>query len=162
MRYDFLMPDFLSVRRRVALGVGLGLALVAQQASALLIVNQPWVRPAQRAHATEAYMNLTSTEGASVVGVVSDAAGVSIRGPGSSQRSLQRLALPAQSRVALAPGGYRFALSRLVRTLKLGDRVHLTLTIEAADGSRQDVDVNAEVRMHSPIEDEMRAHKHEH
>lgn len=107
-------------------------------------------------------MNLTSTEGASLVGVVSDAAGVSIRGPGSSQRSLKRLVLPAQSLVALAPGGYRFKLSRLVRTLKLGDRVHLTLTIEAADGSRQDVDVNAEVRMHSPIEDEMRAHKHEH
>jgi copper(I)-binding protein len=108
-------------------------------------------------------MNLTSRDGATLVGAASAVAGsVAIRAPGKAAGNLERLPLPAQSVVALAPGGYRLLLGGLVRTLKVGDRVQLTLTIESADGSRQDVDVNAEVRLHSPIDDEIRAHKHAH
>lgn len=157
------MCNFLSTSGRIALIGGLGLGLLAQHASALFIVNQPWVRPAQRLQVTEAYMNLTSTDAVTLVGAVSAAAGsVAIRAPGKAADNLARLPLPARSVVALAPGHYRLVLSRLARTLKLGDRVALTLTIEAADGSRQDVSVNAEVRLRSPIDDEMRAHHHAH
>jgi periplasmic copper chaperone A len=157
------MCNFLSTSGRIALVCGLGLGLLAQHASALFIVNQPWVRPAQRLQVTEAYMNLTSTDAATLVGAVSaDAGSVAIRAPGKATGNLARLPLPARSVVALAPGQYRLVLSRLARTLKLGDRVALTLTIEAADGSRQDVGVDAEVRLHSPIDDEMRAHHHAH
>ena len=149
--------------RRVAAACGFSLGLLAQHASALFVVNQPWVRPAQSTQATEAYMNLTSTEGATLVGAVSAAAGgVAIRAPGKTAGDLARLPLPAQSLVALAPGGYHLVLRRLVGTLKVGDRVQLTLTIENADGSRQDIGVNAEVRLRSPLDDEMRAHKHAH
>jgi copper(I)-binding protein len=62
--------------------------------------------------------------------------------------------------VELAPGQYRIALNQVLRTLKPGDRLNLTLTLELDDGSRQDIDVNAEVRLRSPIDDERRAHVH--
>ena len=48
---------------------------------------------------------------------------------------------------------------KLIRRARLGDRLALTLTIEAADGSRQDIPVHAEVRMRSPVDDELRAHR---
>jgi copper(I)-binding protein len=158
------MLRFLFTSRGVAVACGLSLGLLAQHASALFfVVNQPWVRPAQRTQVTEVYMNLTSRDGATLVGAASAVAGsVLIRAPGKAAGTLARLPLPAQSVVALAPGGYHLVLSGLVRTLKLGDRVPLTLTIEDADGSLQDVSVNAEVRLRSPIDDEMRAHKHAH
>jgi copper(I)-binding protein len=157
------MRNVLSISRRAALTCGLGLGLLAHPASALFVVNQPWVLPAQRLQVTEVYMNLTSTDGVTLVGAASAAAAsVAIRAPGKTARNLARLPLPAQSVVALAPGKYHLVLRRLVRTLKLGDRVPLTLTIEAADGSRQDVGVDAEVRLHSPIDDEMRARQHAH
>jgi copper(I)-binding protein len=157
------MRHFFSTSRRVALACGLGLGLMAQQASALFVVNQPWIRPAQKAQATEAYMNLTSTEGASLIGVASaGAATAAILAPGQTAGAVERVSLPAQKVVALAPDGYRIVMRRLTRTLKVGDRVQLTLTIEAADGTRQEVGVNAEVRLHSPIDDEMHAHKHAH
>jgi hypothetical protein len=147
----------------LALSLGLALALAVQHASALFIVNQPWARPAQRGQATEVYMDLTSTDGAALVGVTSDAAGtVTIRAPGKTSGKTNRVALPAQTVVALAPGGNRIALTGLKQPLKLGDRVKLTLTIEAADGSRQNIGVDAEVRHRSPLDDERRAHQHTH
>ena len=156
------MRCFTSTSGRVALTCGLALALAAAQASALFVVNQPWLRPASRLEATEAYMNLTSTEGATLVAVTSAAAGsVAILAPGKRGR-VGRLPLPAQTVIALAPDRYRLVLGRLVRTLKLGEHVPLTLTIEHADGSREDVAVEAEVRLHSPIDDELRAHSHAH
>jgi len=60
--------------------------------------------------------------------------------------------------VSLAPGGYRLLLAKLACTIKRGDRVLMTITIEAADGSRQEIPVDAEARLRSPIEDERRAH----
>jgi copper(I)-binding protein len=162
-RYHFRMNKRPSTSRRLALICALGLAPLAQHASALLAINQPWVRPAQQQQTTEAYMNITSTDGAALVGAVSAAASrVVIRGPGKSAGDLARLPLPAQNIVVLAPGQYRLVLHRLTRTLKLGDRVPLTLTIEAADGSRQDVGVSADVRLHSPVDDDMHAHQHAH
>jgi copper(I)-binding protein len=156
------MRRFTSTSGRVALSCGLALALAAAQASALFVVNQPWVRPASRLQATEAYMNLTSTEGATLVAVTSAAAdNVTIHAPGKSGR-VSRLRLPAQTLVALAPNSYRLVLGRLVRTLKLGEHVPLTLTLEHSDGSRENIGVEAEVRLHSPIEDELRAHAHAH
>jgi len=150
-------------RGSLAPSLGFALALAAQQASALFIVNQPWARPAQPGQATEAYMDLTSTDGAALVGVTSDAAATAtIRAPGKTLGKNLRVPLPAKTLVALAPGGYRIALTGLKQPLKLGDRVQLTLSIEATDGSRQDIGVDAEVRLRSPLDDERRAHQHTH
>ena len=141
----------------------LATAITISPADAMFIVNQPWVRPAQVARSTEAYMDLTSTDGAALVGVTTAVARTaSIRAPGKSTVAARSVALPAQTPVALAPGRYRVALNSLQRTLQLGDRVLMTLTLELADGSRQDIPVDAEVRLHSPIDDEHRAHSHWH
>jgi copper(I)-binding protein len=70
------------------------------------------------------------------------------------------LALPAQANVALAPGGTRIALLALAQPLKLGQRVPLTLVLRHADGSVQDIDVDAEVRRRSPRADHEAKHRH--
>jgi copper(I)-binding protein len=151
-----------SPRIRVRLAwLGLALALAASDANAIFIVNQPWLRPAANGKATEVYMDLTSTEGAALVGVRSDAAASAlIRPPGSSRSSVERLTLPAGALVRLAAGGYRIVLSDLKQSVKLGDRVTLSLTIEGADGARREIAVNAEARKRSPLEDERRTHSH--
>jgi hypothetical protein len=146
-----------------ALLLGVAMVLRVSPAEAVFIVNQPWVRPAQIAQATEAYMNLTSTDGAVLVGVATEAARTAtIRAPGKAIVTARRVTLPPRTLVALAPDRYRIALSSLQRTLKQGDRVLMTLTIELADGSRQDIPVDAEVRLRSPIDDERGAHSHAH
>jgi VCBS repeat-containing protein len=61
----------------------------------------------------------------------------------------------------LAPGEYRIALTRLTRPLKIGDHVPVSLTIESADGKRQELLINAEVRRRSAYDDEM-THPHKH
>ena len=138
--------------------MGFALAICAADARAIFIVNQPWIRPAAQGRSTEAYMDLTSTEGAVLVGARSEIAAVSIIAPGKAARSVRNLPLPAQTMVSLAPGAYRLLLSKLARSVKRGDRVLMMLTIEAADGSRQDIPVDAEARTHSPVDDERRAH----
>jgi hypothetical protein len=157
------MASLLSRCRAASIALTFALTAAAAQAAGLFIVNQPWVRPAQAGQASEAYMDLTSTAGATLVGVASaEAAITSIRTPDAQRGNPRDVALPAGKLVALAPGGYRIALQRLVRTLKLGDRVNLTLIVEGNDGARQEIAVNAEVRLRSPIDDELRAHKHTH
>ena len=143
----------------VAVCCGAVLALLAPDASALFVVNQPWVRPAKLEQSTEVYMNLTSTDGATLVAVhTSDAEEIVIRAPGKTARAVATLPLPAGMLVALAPGKSRLAMIKLKRSVNLGDRLLLTLTIEGADGSRQEIPVNAEARMRSPLDDERHAH----
>jgi periplasmic copper chaperone A len=148
--------------RRMAFSCGFVLLLLAPNASAIFIVNQPWLLPAARGQSTEAYMNLTSTDGATLVAVRSDqTAGVVIRGQGKGAPVVKSLPLPAGTVVSLAPGKDRLTLTLLARSVKLGERLALTLTIENADGTRQDIPVHAEVRRRSPLEDERRAyHSH--
>src|SRR2546423_13685640 len=100
------------------------LALLAADVDALFIVNQPWVRPARVAQTTQAYMNLTSTEGATLVGARSRAARhISLRS-GRSTRSAA-LSLPANAEVALLPGHDHLTLAALTRTLSVGDRLEI-------------------------------------
>ncbi len=142
---------------------GLALALLSTPALALFIVNQPWLRPAQPGQTAELYMNLTSTEGATLVSIrCDDASSVVYRGSDKLPRALDTLMLPPKSIVALAPGKPHLALIKLNRSLVLGQRVALTLTIQNANGARQEIPVLAEVRMRSPIEEELRAHPPQH
>jgi len=146
-----------------AIVLGLDMASATMPAAAVITVNQPWLRPAKATQGTEVYMDVTSSEGALLLGAHTDVAGtVTIIAPGKKGVAAGSLALLPGTTVALAPGAYRFALIRVQRPLKLGDRVMLVLAIEMADGSRQDIPVDAEVRMHSPIDDELRAHGHLH
>jgi len=60
----------------------------------------------------------------------------------------------------LAPRGPRILLPGLNRALRPGDRVEFVLTIEAADGTRQEIPANAEVRLRSPTDVHRRMHQH--
>src|SRR5438132_1998307 len=111
------------------------LASAAFDAHALFIVNQPWVKPGTRN--TEAYMVLTSTEGATLIGVRSSiAAQVSLRGPGLRGRARKGLPLAAGAPIALTPGADRLVLTGLTRALKPGERVVLTVQDEPATRTR--------------------------
>ena len=94
---------FDSIRAR-ALACGIGLCVLASNASALFIVNQPWLRPAKSGQSTEMYMNLTSTNGATRVAVHTDEAeAIVIRSPGKGGRTLDALPLPAKTLVHKRP-----------------------------------------------------------
>lgn len=157
-------PSTSSCRRsHAALVLWVALTSAATGTQALIVVNQPWVRPAVAGHSTEAYMNLTSTEDATLIAVRSDsAAAVTLHGRGNGAGATDELALPAGVIVELAPGKDRFSLRRLAKAVKLGDIVPLTLTIRGSDGARQDIAVSAVARLRSPVDDERRAHPHRH
>jgi copper(I)-binding protein len=147
--------------QRCVLACAFFVALVPAGAAAVFTVTEPWVRVAPDAKSAEAYMELFSSDGAKVVGVRSDiAADVAMRPPGVTRATVTEITLPAGKTVKLAPGGYRFALAGLDRSLKLGDRVALVLIVEAADGSRQEIPANAEVRRHSVTDDHKHGHAH--
>jgi periplasmic copper chaperone A len=142
----------------------LAFALAATHAHAVFVVTEPWVRPAAAGAATEAFMELASSDGATLVAVRSPVAArvavVDARG-----RSVARdgVPLPAGERVRLAPGRVRVSLWPLARQLRPGDRVHLTLVVRAPDGVEQAIDVDAEVRRRSPTDDHRGAtHAHSH
>jgi periplasmic copper chaperone A len=143
-------------------GAALAFALGGTHARAVFVVTEPWVRPAAMGAATEAFMELASSEGATLVAVRSPAAAraavVDARGRSFAKDGVP---LPAGERVLLAPGGVRVSLAPLVRPLRLGDRVQLTLFVRAPDGVEQAIDVDAEVRRRSPTDDH-RGHAHAH
>jgi len=151
--------------RRLAMASGWGLALLhaTAMASSVFIVNQPWLFPALKGKSTEAFMLLQSSEGGALIGVRSPAAAnVAIIAPGGKNASLDRLPLPPGEAVLLAPGKHRLRLVHIDRTLKLGDRVPLVLTIQGADGASQTIAIDVEVRRRSAADDELREHSHHH
>jgi copper(I)-binding protein len=152
---------------RLAGGCMLAGALLAAPLPALAIsvitVSDPWVRVAPNGKSAEAFMEIRSSDGATIVAVESDvSAEVPMQRPGTKRAGTDRIALPAGTGVKLAPGAYRLLLPTLSRSLKLGDRVALKLIVEAPDGSRQAIPVNAEVRRRSAYDDHLHSHSHSH
>jgi periplasmic copper chaperone A len=118
-----------------------------------ITVSNAWVRgtvPAQTV--SGAYMDITSKDGAKLVGFASPLAGrlelheMRMEGDVMKMRELNELALPAGKTVKLDPGGYHLMLLELKQPLKPGTVAPLTLTIEGRDGKRAEVEVQAEVR----------------
>jgi copper(I)-binding protein len=68
------------------------------------------------------------------------------------------LSLAAQEPLLMKARGTRVVLGRVERPLKLRERVPLTLVLRYADGTAQEIPVDAEVRRRSPSED----HGHRH
>jgi periplasmic copper chaperone A len=139
------------------------LARAAGAGAAGFNVNEPWVKPVAAGGSTDAYMELMSPEGATIVDARSPAAAsvavVTAKGRQAAPFAVQ---LPARKTVLLAEKATHLLLVRVERPLKVGDRVPITLVVRNADGSAQDVDVDAEVRRHSPSYDHGigRAHHH--
>jgi len=127
-----------------------------------LQVSLPWVRPGADANSAELFMKITSADDAALVGASSLAAGAAtLLAPGKGPKPVAGIALPANAVVRLAPGAYRIALARLMRPLKIGDHVPVSLTIQSAHGKREELLIDAEVRRRSAYDDEMK-HRHKH
>jgi copper(I)-binding protein len=134
------------------------MALAAGGARAVLSINEPWVRAAADGRSAEVFMKLKSSEAATLIGVDSFAARtIAIRAP-DAKRALPEVALPADVLVELKPDGAHLELGGLVRRLKSGEHVPVTLIIRSADGTQQKLYINAEVRRRSPTEDESHPH----
>jgi len=98
---------------------------LATAAAAEVRVDEPWARATVAGQqASGAFMILTSSTDARVDGV----------------------ALPAGKPVELRPGGYHLMLLDLKKPLEAGQSVPLTLTVEDAQGKRERIDVQAQIR----------------
>jgi copper(I)-binding protein len=128
--------------------------LLALGAQAQTTVAEPWIRgtvPQQKA--TGMFASITSAKGGKLVSASSPVAGVveihemAMEGNLMKMRALPAgLDLPAGKAVALKPGGYHVMLMDLKQQLKPGETVPVTLVFEAADKTRETVEVKAPVK----------------
>ena len=128
-------------------------ALACTGALAEVTVTDAWVRgtvPAQKT--TGAFLTLTSSEDARVVGVstpVAEMAEIHVtenQGGVMRMHGVEGLALPAGKPVKLEPGGHHVMLMGLKAAVTEGAKVPLTFTIEDRHGKRSRVEVSASVR----------------
>ena len=117
-------------------------------------VKDPWVRATvAQQKASGLFAQISAAQGARLLSASSPVAGVveihemSMDGNVMKMRALPSgLDLPAGQTVELKPGGYHVMLLDLKQTLKAGDTVDATLTVEHKDGRREDIAVKAPVR----------------
>lgn len=124
-------------------------------------VANAWVRPPAPGQTTaSAYVELTSTRDAALVGAGSAAAArvemhsMTVDGGVMRMRALPRIELPAGQTVKLAPGGIHLMLIDLKQPLKAGGTVPLVLSVQATGPSSgtslRTLNVQAEVRTAAP------------
>ena len=119
-------------------------------AHAEVIVTNAWVRPTvAQQKVTGAFMAITSTVDAHVVGITSPVADrveiheMKMDNEVMTMRAVPSLPLGAGKTVNLAPGGYHIMLFGLHQQVKAGDSVPLTLMIEDGQKQRTSVSVKA-------------------
>jgi copper(I)-binding protein len=112
-----------------------------------------WIRatvPAQKA--TGAFMQLKAAKAARLVAASSPAAGrveihqMEMQGQTMRMHAVDAIDLPAGQAVNLASGGYHIMLLDLRRQMKEGEQVPLTLTVQGADGKRENLSLNVPVK----------------
>ena len=154
--------DFISHALR-RLPLFLAMTLFAGNAGATLVVNLPWLRVSPDATHAEIFMRIRSSGAATLTSVTTFAAKSAIIVAPTGKKSPEGIALPAGIDTELTDKGYRVVLSGITRTFKQGERVPITLVFTAADGTRQEVLITAEVRKRSALEDEgTPQHQHRH
>ncbi|HEK1008210.1 TPA: copper chaperone PCu(A)C [Pseudomonas putida] len=138
------------IKRGLAAIALLGLALPAL---AQTTVSDAWVR-ASVAHqqSTGAFMTLTASSDSKLVGVASTIAKtvqvheMTMNGDVMGMKEVKAVELPAGKPVSLDPNGYHVMLMGLTQQVKEGEKVPLTLTVEDAQGAKETLNVQAEVR----------------
>ena len=117
-------------------------ALLTFSAYAEVTVHNAWVRPTvPQQKVTGAFMTITSTTPAQLVGITSPVADraeiheMKMDNDIMTMRAVPSLPLSAGKQTKLAPGGYHVMLFGLHQQVKAGDSVPLTLIIE--DGHKQ-------------------------
>lgn len=128
-------------------------ALIATPTMADPTIQDAWVRatvPQQKA--TGAFMQITASKAARLVGASSPVAGVTEIHEMTMDKDVMRMRavsgidLPAGKTVDLKPGGYHVMLMDLKAPIAEGQDVPVTLVIEHADKTRERVLVNAAAR----------------
>lgn len=116
-------------------------------------VKEAWVRgTVAQQKATGAFMQITSKQGGKLLSAASPVAGVveihemKMEGNMMKMAAVPGVELPAGKAVEFKPGGYHVMLMDLKQTIKSGDTVPLTLTVEGKDGKKETVEVKAAVR----------------
>lgn len=127
--------------------------LLTQAAWAQTEVKEAWVRgTVAQQKATGAFMQITSKQGGKLVSVGSPLAGVVEIHEMKMDGNMMRMAavpgvdLPAGKAVEFKPGGYHVMMMDLKQTIKAGDTVPLTLTVEGKDGKKETIEVKASVK----------------
>lgn len=127
------------------------------QGSAAVEVREAWVRqsvPGQSA--TGGFMQLTAHTPLSLLGFATPVASsaqlheMSMDGSTMRMREIDFLPLPAGQSVALQPGGRHLMLMGLVKALKAGDQVPLTLILRTPQGHTLKQEVVVPVRASAP------------
>ena len=120
---------------------------------AQVTAKEAWVRATvAQQKATGMFVQLQSVQDARLVGAQSPVASVvevhemAMDGGVMKMRAVKALDLPAGKTVELKPGGYHVMLMDLKGQIKDGDTVPVTLTVEAKDGKRQNIEVKASAR----------------
>lgn len=123
------------------------------KAQSSITVDEPWARatvPQQKV--SGAFMRLTAQRDARLLRVDTPIAGVveihemKMDGDVMRMRAVNGLELPAKRTVELRPGGYHLMLMDLRQPLTAGQTISLQLTIENRDGTRERIEVRAQVR----------------
>lgn len=122
-------------------------------AAAEVSIHNAWVRGTVAGQmATGAFMEMKSSENATLLSVASPVAGtvevheMSMDNGVMKMRAMPKLDLPAGKTVTLKPGGYHIMLMDLKQPLKKGDSIPLTLKVEGKDKKATTLEVKAEVR----------------
>ncbi len=148
------MPLFRTARCAAWLGAALlATHLASAQTGATPAVRDAWIRgtvPQQTA--TGLFAQISSPVATRLVEARSSAAGAveihEMRMDGNTMRmrAIEGLDIPAGRSVDLKPGGYHLMLVNLKQPLKAGEEWPVTLVFEAADRSRQTVELKVPVR----------------
>ncbi|HEY1091599.1 MAG TPA: copper chaperone PCu(A)C, partial [Burkholderiaceae bacterium] len=116
-------------------------------------VSEAWVRATvAQQKVSGAFMHLQAAGAMRLVAASTPAAErveihtMSMDGDRMRMREIEGVELPAGAPVALQPGGRHLMLMGLKKPLQAGTRLPLTLTFVGADGKRQTLSVDAEVR----------------
>lgn len=140
--------------KRILAGLAIGsFGVSAWAQQPIVAVTAPWATATVAGQTSSAaYMELTATEDAALVGVASPLATVAevhemVMDNGvMKMRARPRLDLRAGKPLALRPGSYHIMLMELKQPLKKGVALPLTLKIEGRDGKQRLVEVSADVR----------------
>jgi copper(I)-binding protein len=139
--------------KRIALLAAASLLSTAALAQTQVQASDAWIRatvPAQKA--TGAFMQLKAGKAARLVAASSPAAGrveihqMEMQGQTMRMHAVDGIDLPAGQAVNLASGGYHIMLLDLRRQMKEGEQVPLTLTVQGADGKRENLSLNVPVK----------------
>lgn len=136
-----------------ALLLAAALALSSSLANAQVTVKDAWVRATVvQQKATGAFMQISAARAARLVEARSPAAGIveihemSMNNDVMRMRAVPGIDLPAGKAVELKPGGYHVMLMDLKAPIAEGQVVPVTLVVEYADKTRENIEVKAAAR----------------